>query len=97
MGPWSLRRRFPALALAGCLALLPAAARALPVGSGSEGPAAVRELSRGWLDWLGQTLLSLWAEDSGDNGMLIDPDGQPAPGSASSADGDNGMLIDPNG
>ena len=93
MGPCSLRRRFPALALAGCLVLLPAAARALPVGSGSEGPAAVREQGRGWLDWLGRTFLSLWAGDSGDNGMMIDPNGQPAP----SADGDNGKLIDPNG
>ena len=97
MGPCSLRRRFPALALAGCLSLLPAAARALPVGSGSDGPAAVRELGRGWLDWLGQTLLSLWAGDSGDNGQMIDPDGQPVPGIGSSDDGDNGMMIDPNG
>jgi hypothetical protein len=96
MGPCSLRRRFPALALAGCLVLLPAAARALPVGSGSEGPVAVRE-SGGWLDWLGQMFLSLWAGDSGDNGMMIDPNGRPAPGNVPSADGDNGQLIDPNG
>jgi hypothetical protein len=95
MGPCSLRHRLPALALAGCLALLPAAARALPVGSGSEGPAAVREQVLGVLDWLGQTFRSLWAGDSGDNGMLIDPDGQPAPGSGS--DGDNGQMIDPDG
>jgi hypothetical protein len=65
MGPCSLRRRFPAVALAGCLAFLPAAARALPVGSGSEGPAAVREQVFGVLDWLGQTLLSLWAGEIG--------------------------------
>ena len=97
MGPCSLRRRFPALVLAGCLAFLPAAARALPAGSGSERTAAVREQGRGWLEWLGQRLLILWAEDSGDNGMLIDPDGQPSPESGPSADGDNGMLIDPNG
>jgi hypothetical protein len=97
MDPCSLRRRFPALALAGCLALLPAAARALPVGSGSEGPAAVREQGRGWLDWLGRTFLSLWAGDSGENGQLIDPNGQPAPENGPSADGDNGMMIDPNG
>ena len=97
MGPCSLCRRFPALALAGCLALLPAAAWALPVGFGSERAAAIREQGRGWLDWLGQTFLSLWAGDSGDNGKLIDPDGQPAPGSRSSDDGDNGKLIDPNG
>lgn len=37
MDPCSLRRRLPALALAGCLALLPATARGLPIGSGSEG------------------------------------------------------------
>ena len=97
MGPCSLRRRFPTLALAGCLVLLPAAAGALPVGSGLEGPAAVREQGRGWLDWLGRTFLSLWAGDSGDNGQMIDPDRQPAPGSGSSGDGDNGMLIDPDG
>ena len=97
MGPRSLRRRLPVLAFAGCLAFLTAAARALPVGSGPDGPAAVREQVGGWLDWLGQTFLSLWAGDSGDNGMLIDPDGQPTPGSGSSGDGDNGMMIDPNG
>lgn len=94
MSPRSLRRRLPALALAGSLALLPAAARALPA-SGMEGPTAVREQVFGVLDWLGQTFLRLWAGDSGDNGKLIDPNGQPAP--ASGEDGDNGMLIDPNG
>ena len=97
MGPCSSRRRFPALALAGCLAFLPAAARALPVGFGSERVAAIREQGRGWLEWLGQTFLSLWAGDSGDNGQLIDPDGQPTPESGSSDDGDNGMMIDPDG
>jgi hypothetical protein len=96
MAPRTLRRRLPALALAGGLALLPATARALPVDSGPDGPAAVREQGRGLLDWLGQMFLSLWAGDSGDNGQMIDPDGQPAPGSGS-GDGDNGMLIDPNG
>ena len=93
MGPCSLRRRLSALTLAGGLALLPATARALPVDSGPDRPAAVREQAGGLLHWLGQTFLSLWAGDSGDNGMLIDPDGQPAPGS----DPDNGMMIDPNG
>lgn len=93
MGPRSLRRRFTVVVLAGCLALLPAAARALPAASGSEGPAKVFEQVRGLLDWLGRTLTGLWAGDSGDNGMTIDPDGQPKP----SANGDNGMTIDPNG
>jgi hypothetical protein len=93
MGPRSLRRRLPALALAGSLALLPAAAWALPVDSGPDGPVAIREQVRGLLDWLGQTFLSLWAGDSGDNGKLIDPNGQPTPGS----DGDNGQMIDPDG
>jgi hypothetical protein len=97
MGPRSLRRRLPALVLAGSLTLLPVAARALPVNPGPDGPAAVREQSYRLLDWLGQTFLGLWAGDSGDNGMLIDPNGQPAPGSGPSADGDNGMMIDPDG
>lgn len=97
MGPRSLRRRLPALALAGGLSLLPVAARALPTDSGSEVPAAVRAQVFGVLDWLGQALVSLWSGDSGENGMLIDPDGQPAPESGSSEDGDNGMMIDPNG
>jgi hypothetical protein len=96
MGPRSLRRRLSALALAGGLALLPAAARAWPASS-AVGPVAVREQVLGMLDWLGQTFLSLWAGDSGDNGQMIDPNGQPVPGSGSSADGDNGMMIDPNG
>lgn len=94
MGPRSLRRRLPALALAGGLALLPAAARALPVEAG---PAAVREPIGAVLDWLGQTFRHLWAGDSGDNGQMIDPDGRPAPGSTSSSEGDNGQLIDPDG
>lgn len=97
MGPCSLRRRFPALALAGCLVLLPAAVRASPAGSGPEGPVAVREQGRGWLDWLGRTFLSLWAGDSGDNGKLIDPNGQPPTGTGPSADSDNGQMIDPDG
>jgi len=90
MGPRSLRRRLPALALAGGLALLPAAARALPADAG---PVAVREPVGAVLDWLGQTFLRLWAADSGDNGKSIDPNGQPT----SSSEGDNGMMIDPNG
>jgi hypothetical protein len=93
MSPRSLRRPLSAVILVGSLALLPAAARALPVASGSDGPAAVREQVRGLLDWLGRALAGLWAGDSGDNGMTIDPDGRPKP----SANGDNGMTIDPNG
>ena len=93
MGPRSLRRPLSAVILAGSLALLPAAARALPVASGSDGPAAVCEQARGLLDWLGRTLTGLWVGDSGDNGVIIDTDGRPKP----SADGDNGMTIDPNG
>lgn len=94
MGPRSLRRRLPALALAGSLALLPATAWALPVDSGLVGPSAVREQTFRLLDWLGQTFFSIWAGDSGDNGQMIDPNGQP---SRPSTDGDNGMLIDPDG
>lgn len=93
MNPRSLRRPLSVVILAGSLALLPAAARALPASSGSDGPAAVREQVRRVLDWLGRTLTGLWAEDSGDNGVIIDPDGRPKP----SANGDNGMIIDPNG
>jgi hypothetical protein len=94
MGPRSLRRRLPALALAGGLALLPAAARALPTDGG---PAAVREQVGAVIDWLGQTFFRLWAGDSGDNVKSIDPNGRPAPGSSSSSEGDNGKLIDPDG
>jgi hypothetical protein len=97
MGPRFLCRRLPALALAGSVVLLPVAARALPVDSGPDGPAAVRDLGRGWLDWFGQTFLSLWAGDSVDHGQMIDPDGQPVSGSGPSADDDNGMMIDPDG
>ena len=97
MSPRSLRRRLPALALAGGLALLPAAARALPVEAGPHGPAAVRQQVGAVLEWLGQTFLHLWAGDSGDNGKLIDPNGQPTPGIGPSADEDNGKLIDPDG
>lgn len=93
MSPRSLRRPLSAVILAGSLALVPAAARALPAASGSDGPAAVREQVRGLMDWLGRALIGLWAGDSGDNGMTIDPDGQAKP----SANGDNGMTIDPNG
>jgi hypothetical protein len=72
MGPRSLRRTLSAVILTGSLALLPAAARGLLVGFGSDGPAAVREQVRGLLDWFGWALAGLWAEDSGDNGMTID-------------------------
>ncbi|HWM95034.1 MAG TPA: hypothetical protein VN493_30040 [Thermoanaerobaculia bacterium] len=93
MGPCSLRRRLPALVLLGGLVLLPAAARALPVHPGQEGPAAVRVQVRGVLEWLGQVFSSAWAGESPDNGMMIDPNGQPT----SNTEGDNGMLIDPDG
>ena len=91
MGPCSLRRRLPALALVGSLVLLPAAVRALPVEP--EGCVAVREQVGGLLDWLGQTFLSLWAGDSGDGRQSLDPNGQPTSGSGP----DNGQMIDPNG
>jgi hypothetical protein len=45
----------------------------LPADSGPDGPVAIRQQGRGLLGWLGQTFLSLWAGDSGDNGQLIDP------------------------
>jgi hypothetical protein len=92
MDPRSLRRRLPALTLAGTLFLTPAV-RALPLF-----PGPVREASAGLLAWLGQTLSHLWAEESTDNGQLIDPDGRPTgQGDGGSAGTDNGMLIDPNG
>jgi hypothetical protein len=97
MGPSCLRRKFPALALAGGLALLPATARALPVDAHPHSSAAVREPVGAVLEWLGQTFLHLWAGDSGDNGQMIDPNGRPTPGSTSSSEGDNGKLIDPDG
>ena len=97
MDPRSLRRRLPALTLAGTLFLTPAV-RALPLFPDSDSPVAVREVSGGLLAWLGQTLTRLWAEESTDNGMLIDPDGRPTgQGDGGSAGTDNGLLIDPNG
>ena len=97
MDPRSLRRRLPALALAGTLFLTPAV-RALPLFSGSDGPVAVREASGGLLAWIGQTLTRLWAEESTDTGPLIDPDGRPTgQGGGDSAETDTGMLIDPDG
>lgn len=93
MGPRSFRRPLSAAILTGSLALLPTAVWALPVGSGSDGPVAAHEQVRGLLDWLGRALTGLWAGDSGDNGMIIDPDGRPEP----SENGDNGVIIDPNG
>lgn len=97
MGPRSLRRRLPPLVLLGSLAFLPSAARALPVSAGVDGPAAVREQVRGLFDWLGQAFSSLWAGVSADNGVIIDPNGQTAPGGGPSADDDNGVIIDPDG
>jgi hypothetical protein len=97
MHPRSLRRRLPALTLAGTLFLTPAV-RALPLSPGPDGPAAMRETSAGLFAWLGQTLSRLWAEESTDTGPLIDPNGgatgQDAGGSAGT---DTGKLIDPDG
>ena len=97
MDPRSLCRRLPALTLAGTLFLTPAV-WALPIFPGSDGPAVVCEASEGLLAWLGQTLTRLWAEESTNNGPLIDPDGSPTgQGGGASAETDNGKLIDPNG
>jgi hypothetical protein len=97
MDPRPLRRRLPALILGGALFLTPAV-RALPLLSGPDGPAAVRESSGGLLAWLGQAFSRLWAEESTDAGPLIDPDGRlTGQGAGASAETDNGPLIDPNG
>ena len=97
MDPRSLRRRLSALTLAGAFFLTPAV-RALPLFPGSDGPADVREASEGLLAWLGQTLTRLWAEESTNNGPLIDPNGSPTgQGGGASAETDNGKLIDPDG
>jgi hypothetical protein len=97
MDPRSLRRRLPALVLAGTLFLTPAV-RAFPLFSGSDGPAVIRGASAGLFAWLGQTVSRLWDEESTDNGQLIDPNGSPTgQGDGGSAGTDNGMLIDPDG
>jgi hypothetical protein len=97
MDPRSLRRRLPALALAGALFLTPAV-RALPLFQGSDGSAVIRETAAGVFAWLGQTLSRIWAEEYTDTGQLIDPNGSPTgQGDGGSAGTDTGKLIDPNG
>jgi hypothetical protein len=85
-----MRRRLSGLALAGSLALLvPTAAEARP-RIDPERRTAVQERSGGFLALAGEVFARVWEE----TGKLIDPDGQPRPGSS---EGDTGKLIDPNG
>ncbi len=81
--------RLSGLALAGCLALLPAA-EARPRLDPERRP-AVQERSGGLLAWAGELFARVWEE----TGMMIDPDGQPRP--VVTSEGDTGKLIDPNG
>lgn len=94
-------RRFPrrtraALALAATLAILPAAAQALPPGF--ERSAALHRESGDWLASLGQAARTLWTKATAETGMSIDPNGRPdvSPGDSPS-EPDTGKTIDPNG
>jgi hypothetical protein len=92
-----LSRPLVALIVASSLALIPAVAQARPVGTTKEQRAALSLPQRTSLVfgnlWL--TLTSLW----GNEGMTIDPSGQPAPptGGGSQAPSDHGASIGPDG
>ena len=88
MATRAIRRRLSGVALAGCLALLmPATTEARPRLDPERQP-AVRNLPGGFLAWVGEVFARVWEE----TGMMIDPDGQPRPGSSS--EGETGMMID---
>lgn len=92
MAPHTLRRRLSGVVFAG-LALLPAAAGALPLFDRDrpDRQPAIREEAGGFLAWVGEVVSGLWEA----TGKLIDPDGDPRPSGTSG--GDTGKLIDPNG
>jgi hypothetical protein len=92
MSPHTLRRRLSGVVLAS-LALLPAAAGALPLFNRERlgRQPAIHEETGGFLAWVGEVVSGLWEE----TGMIIDPDGNPRPSGTS--EGDTGKLIDPNG
>lgn len=89
-------RRIALLAL--ILLILPAVARALPLGSGPDAPAAVHPV-QDWLSRLGHLLGGFWTPATANTGKSIDPDGKPdfLPGEGPSTDDDTGKSIDPNG
>ena len=92
MAPRTLRRRLSGVVLAG-LALLPAAAGALPRFDCDrpDRQPAIHEKAGGFLAWVGEVVTGLWEE----TGMIIDPDGNPRLNGTS--EGDTGKLIDPDG
>jgi hypothetical protein len=92
MSPHTLRRRLFGLVLAS-LALLPAAAGALPLFDRErlDRQPPIHEEAGGFLAWVGEVVSGLWEE----TGMIIEPNGNPRPSGTS--EGDTGMMIDPNG
>jgi hypothetical protein len=73
MSPHTLRRRLSGVVLAS-LALLPAAAGALPLFDRErlDRQPAIHE-AEGFLAWVGEVVSGLWEK----TGMIIDPDGNP--------------------
>ncbi len=70
------RRTSAALALAAILGILPAAGHALPSRFEQHSP-AVRSQAGDWLSLLGDVARTLWTKATGENGIIIDPDGKP--------------------
>lgn len=94
MSPKNLR-----FALSLSLLLLVLACAALPAAALPARPVAVAEAGKGTgiLSFLQLLLARFWPGDGAldKEGMSIDPDGAPRPGSVPG--GDEGMSIDPNG
>jgi hypothetical protein len=92
-------RAWAALVLAVVLGILPLPSQALPLGSGTQPPPALRLEPLDWLSRLERVLDSLWKKATAQTGMSIDPNGRPdsQPGDQPSGDGDTGKSIDPNG
>ena len=76
-----MSRRFPrrtqaALALVALLGILPTAVHGLPSRSEQHSP-VVRSHAGSWLSLLGDVARTLWTKATGENGIIIDPDGKP--------------------
>lgn len=72
----SLRRTSAVLGFVALAGILPAAGHALPLRLEERSP-AVRFQAGDWLSRLGEVARTLWTRAVGENGIIIDPDGQP--------------------